>query len=52
MVRMAIVKKTTTNKFWRGCEEKEISYAVGGKAGEATIENNMEVPLKNKNRTI
>lgn len=37
-------EKNTTNKFWRSCEEKEISYAVGGKFGEATVENNMEVP--------
>ena len=29
-VRMATVKKSTNNKCWRGCGEKEPSYTVGG----------------------
>ena len=29
-VRMAAVKKSTNNKCWRGCGEKEPSYTVGG----------------------
>ena len=30
LVRMAIIKKSTNNKFWRGCGEKEGSCTVGG----------------------
>ena len=28
--RMAIIKKSTDGKFWRGCGERELSYTVGG----------------------
>ena len=30
LVRMAISRKSTNNKYWRGFEEKEPSYTVGG----------------------
>ena len=30
LVRMAPIKKSTNNKCWRGCGEKEPSYTVGG----------------------
>ena len=29
LVRMAIIKKSTNNKSWRGCGENELSYTVG-----------------------
>ena len=31
-VRMTIIKKSTNNKCWRGCGEKEPSYTAGGNA--------------------
>ena len=30
LIRMAIIKKPTNNKFWRGCGEREPSCTVGG----------------------
>uniref|UniRef100_A0A8C9B7C0 Uncharacterized protein n=1 Tax=Phocoena sinus TaxID=42100 RepID=A0A8C9B7C0_PHOSS len=30
LVRMAIIKKSTNNKCWRGCEKREPSCTVGG----------------------
>ena len=32
LVRMAAIKKSTNNKCWRGCGEKEPSCTVGGNA--------------------
>ena len=31
-VRMAIVKKSTNNKYWKEREQKEASYTAGGNA--------------------
>ena len=30
LVRMALIKKSTNNKFWRGCGEKGMFFTVGG----------------------
>ena len=30
LVRIAIIEKSTDNKYWRGVEKKESSYTVGG----------------------
>ena len=32
LVRMAAIQKSTRNKSWRGCGEKEPCYTVGGNA--------------------
>ena len=45
--RMAALQKSTNNKCWRGCaEENPLTLLVGMQTSTATIENNVEVPLK------
>ena len=51
-VRMAIIKKTTNNKYWQGCRKKNIcELLVGLQISSATMENNMKIPQKIKTRT-
>ena len=42
-VRMAIIKKSTNTKCWRGC----LTLLVVTQTGMATVENSVEIPLKN-----
>ena len=46
-VRMAAIKKSTNNKYWRGCGEKGTllhSLLVGMQTNTATMENSVEIP--------
>ena len=47
-IRIAIIKKSTNKKCWRGCGEKETFLycllLVGISIGTATMKNSMEVP--------
>ena len=46
LVRMAIIKKSTNNKSWRGCGEKGalLTLLVGIETSTATMENSVEIP--------
>ena len=46
LVRMAIIKKSTSNKCWRECGEKgnALVLLVGMYVDIATMEDNMEIP--------
>ena len=53
-IRMVIINKSTSNKFWSGCGEKGTpvhSQLVGMQSGAVTVENSMEFLQKIKNRT-
>ena len=52
-VRMAAIQKSTSNKYWRGCGEREPSYTVtylillvGMQTSTATMENSVDIPQK------
>ena len=52
-VRMAIINKSTNNKWWRGCGEKGTLPHCWWecKLVQPTMENSMNVPQKTKYRT-
>jgi hypothetical protein len=51
-VKTAIIKGSNNNKCWWGCGELEPSYMlVGMKISTTTLESNMKIPQKAKDRT-
>ena len=45
---MAIMKKSTNRRYWRGVEKREFFYTFRRMSiGAATMENSIEVPSKN-----
>ena len=52
LIKMAIIRKSTNNKYWTGVEKRELSYTVVGmQTDKATMENSIEIPLKVRNKT-
>ena len=52
-VRLAIIKKSTNNKCWRGCGKKgnPLVLSVGMQIDTATMKDCMKIPLKTRNKT-
>ena len=54
-VRMAVIQKSTSNKCWRGCEEKgkgnPLTLLVGMQTSTVTMDNGVEIPYKTGIRT-
>ena len=46
LIRMATIKKSTNNKYWRGHGEKEtpLTLLVEMQSSTTTMENSMEIP--------
>ena len=46
LVRTVIIKKSTNNKYWRGCGEKGnlLHILVGMEIDTATVEDSMKIP--------
>ena len=53
LFRMAIINKSTNNKYWQGHGGRGNPFAllVGMQIGAATVESRMEMPQKIKNGT-
>ena len=46
LVRMAGIKRSTNNKYWRGCGKKgnPLTLLVGRQTSTATMKNSVEIP--------
>ena len=53
-VRMAKISNSGNNRCWQGYAEmgNTLALLVGMQTGEATLENSMDIPQKNKNRSF
>ena len=44
-IKMAVIKKSTNNKHWRGCAEKGTLLHCWWETGTATVEKSVEIEL-------